>query len=180
MSEIYLTSFLRSKNLPEEVVPWSGAVYQPKGFSFPKADWADIRDGTGDWIRPRRFADFPTPRLAYRAALLDHYGARKTEAVEWLNANSQHKLALVCWCPYERAAIRQLKDWGSFICHLSVAGEFLSTLNHKDGLEENWSVWYDADRLSMTVLTQKSLQAPAPLTDSHSMKNPLTVAHHPV
>lgn len=53
----------------------------------------------------------------------------------------------MCWCPVEKAAIRQLKEYGSFICHTSVIGEFLAT-------EFGVPVWYDSDRLFMTVLTQ--------------------------
>jgi hypothetical protein len=149
---IYLTSFAKSKHLPDTIERWSAAVYQPKGFSYPKAEWADIRDETGDWIRPRRFVDEPSPRLAYRQALLDHYEARRDEAMAWLA--DKNDVALLCWCPYERAAVRQMKDWGSFICHTSVLGEFAATLDNTQ------PVWFDSDRLAMTVLTQRSLARP--------------------
>lgn len=147
---IYLTSFFRSDELPDSVEKWSAAVYQPKGYDFPKAGWADIReDKTGEWIRPRMFEGHPNPRTAYRDWLYQEYMGRKEEAMIWLYG-LEGDAALMCWCPRDKAAQRQLKDWGSFICHTAVIGEFL----HK---EFDVPVWYDSDRLNMTVLGQKGL-----------------------
>lgn len=149
---IYITSFRRSLDLPDDFQRYSVAVYQPKGFEFPKVEWADIRDADGEWIRPRRFITEKNPRLAYRTALLAHYELRQLEASAWITEQGDRPTALCCWCPYERAAIRQIKDWGSYICHTSVLGEFIHSTF---GIP----VWYDADRLQMTVLTQRGINA---------------------
>lgn len=138
---IYLTSFFKTKELPMDVEVWSAAVYQPKGYTFPKADWTDIRDQYGKWIRPREFLDEADPAAAYFAAMCDHYLARVDAAEEWL-ADLNGDAALVCWCPYDRAAKRQLAEFGSFICHTSPLGTFLSETMGED-------VVYDEDRQKM-------------------------------
>lgn len=147
---IYLTSFFKSKELPKDVEPWSAAVYQPKGYNYPKAGWTDIReDKTGEWIRPRMFEGYPNSRKAYRDWLMHEYQQRRDEASIWVYSQ-EGDVALCCWCPYDKAAQRQLSDWGSFICHTAVVGEFITK-------EFKVPVWYDADRLNMTVLGQEGL-----------------------
>lgn len=73
---IYLTSFKKFHKLPSSVTIWSAAVYQPKGFTFPKVDWTDIRDDNGQWIRPRLFINDEQPLQSYRQHLLDLYENR--------------------------------------------------------------------------------------------------------
>lgn len=145
-SVVYITSFAMSRYLPADVTPWSAAVYPPKGFTYPKADWTDIRRN-GFWTRPRDFTNEANPLAAYRYALMDLYDSRRSDAEQWL-AGLTGSVALCCWCPYDKAAQRQLKDWGSFVCHTAVIGEFLSS-------RLKVPVWYDADRLRLTTLTQK-------------------------
>ena len=152
---IYLTSFSRSRCLPNRIQRWSAAVYQPKGFDYSKAQCFDIRNKFGNWIRPREFISKKHPLLLYRKALLKVYKGRANQILRWLNnaAGPTNKdIALCCWCPNEKAAQRQLNEWGSFVCHLSVVGEYLA-----DYTEE--LVWYDSDRLSMAVLTQKEVMS---------------------
>ncbi|HJS83819.1 MAG TPA: hypothetical protein VJ742_13415 [Nitrososphaera sp.] len=145
---IFLTSFAMSKYLPIKVVPWSAAVYQPTGFKYPKATWTDIRED-GKWMRPRDFLDAEKPLLAYRAKLYSMYESRLEDAEKWLS-ELQAPAALCCWCPYDKAAQRQLQQWGSFVCHTAVVGEFLID-------KFQLPVWYDGDRRKMSVLTQKGL-----------------------
>ena len=142
---IYLTSFFKIKELPKGVIPYSAAVYQPKGFSLEKVAWTDIRKD-GKWIRPREFLDCDNPLHSYRAAMLDLYGSRIEEAKEWA-AGLTGPVALCCWCPYDRAAKRQIETFGSFVCHTAVLSEFCSQ-------ELGLPVWEDADRRRMSVLTQ--------------------------
>jgi len=144
---IYLTSFKKSTGLPTGIGKWSAAVYQPKGFNYPKASCFDIRDFTGRWIRPREFIAEKEPLFMYRRTLLKLYKSRAKKILNWLG-NTKGDVALCCWCPYEKAAQLQLEEWGSFVCHLFVVGEYLA-----DYTEE--LVWYDSDRLHMAVLTQK-------------------------
>lgn len=144
--QVYFTSFFKAKDLPEGVIPYSAAVYQPKGFNFEKVAWTDIRKD-GKWTRPREFLDCPNPLHGYREAMLDLYESRYEEALEWANS-LREPVALCCWCPYDRAAQRQLKDFGSFVCHTAVLSEFCS---ERLGLP----VWEDSDRRRMSVLTQK-------------------------
>lgn len=144
---IYLTSFRKSQELPDGIDKWSAAVYQPKGFTYPKADCFDIRAKSGLWVRPRLFIDKEQPLISYREVLLKLYKGRANRIIKWLGDTGQD-IALCCWCPYEKAAQRQIKEWGSYVCHLSVVGEYLA-----DYTEE--LIWYDSDRLNMAVLTQK-------------------------
>lgn len=147
-NQVYITSFFKSHYVPKDVERFSAAVYPPKGYEWmPKAAWTDIRDIKGNWTRPRNFVKAENPLTAYRQALWDLYSARQLEASRWLSER-EGAFALCCWCPSDRAAQRQLKEWGSFICHTSVLGEFISSTF-------NIPVWYDADRLRMTVLTQR-------------------------
>lgn len=147
MKNVYLTSFFKSHGLPDGVVPYSAAVYQPKGYGYPKVPWTDIRPDGGQWIRPREFLSEANPLDGYRKALLDLYGGRKDEACAWRDSLA-HDVALCCWCPYDRAAQRQLGDFGSFVCHTAVLGEFIYN-------ELGVAVWEDADRRKMAVLTQR-------------------------
>ena len=147
---IYLTSFFRVKDLPPGVSTYSAAVYQPKGFDFPKVHWADIRK-FGKWTRPRDFMDTPDPMLYYHDALYELYMSRKGQVEGWLKSLGG-PVALCCWCPYDKAAKRQLDEWGSFICHTGVIGEFLTN-------EMKVPVWYDGDRRTMTTLARGTLNA---------------------
>lgn len=147
---IYLSSFKDSINLPEGVELWSAAVYQPKGYELPKAEWTDIRDKSGMWIRPREFISTDNPPGAYREALYQLYNSRMITALQWYNKVRDRDVALLCWCPYDKAAQRQLEEFGSFICHTAVLGEWLNSTTGA-------VVWYDSARLQMLPLTQKGL-----------------------
>lgn len=147
----YITSFAKSRYLPDNVRKWSAAVYQPEGFDFPKAAWTDIRDAYGNWNRPRDFLNFDEPLVAYREAMLSLYREREDIIEEWLKKR-KNPFALCCWCPYDRAAQRQLRQWGSFVCHTAVIAEILT-------VDFKWPVWLDNDRLKMSVLTQRKEMA---------------------
>jgi hypothetical protein len=147
---IFITSFFEITNLPEGVKPWSAAVYQPKGYELPKAEWTDIRDKSGRWIRPREFIGTDNPPAAYREALYELYNSRMIPALQWYNKVRGTDVALCCWCPHDKAAQRQLEEFGSFICHTAVLGEWLHSTT-------GVPVWYDSARLQMLPLTQKGL-----------------------
>jgi hypothetical protein len=127
VTTVHFTSF---KELEKEAVgpAFSIAVFQPKGFDLPKAYWADIRDPrTRTWIRPREFERYWDPLAAYRDALWGHYLARKDAIRDFFSIAEEHPfLTLVCWCPYERAAQRQLREFGTFVCHSEVVRGFLA------------------------------------------------------
>jgi hypothetical protein len=142
---VYLTSFFESVKLPDSVEVYSAAVYQPSGYKYPKADWTDIRDQTGKWIRPREFLGDDDPAYSYYVAMLEHYRNRRNDAVAWLESVTDPyntDIALCCWCPYDKAAQRQLREFGTFICHTGPLGEFLAE-------ELGMDVWYDTDRRMM-------------------------------
>ena len=141
MSHALITSFNRSHQLPVPV--FSAAVYQPQGYSYPKADWADIRRD-GAWTRPRDFLGTEDPLLHYHQALLNLYAGRWDEIERWISSVGNN-FALCCWCPYDRAAQRQLHEHGSFVCHTAVIGEVLEG-------DHGVRVWYDDDRRRMKVL----------------------------
>lgn len=146
---VYLTSFRQSHSLPAGVVPYSAAVYQPRGYSYPKVAWTDIRRESGEWIRPRQFLHAERPLEAYRDALLKLYESRLLQAQTWAE-QTEHDVALCCWCPHDRAAKRQLEEWGSFVCHTAVLSEFI----YKRLLI---AVWEDGERRHMAVLAQKGI-----------------------
>lgn len=136
---VYLTSFFKTRELPEGVEVFSGAVYQPKGYTLPKCDFADIRDEHGKWIRPRNFLDAADPAQAYFAAMQTHFAKREREIAYFC---AEHpNVAICCWCPYDRAAKRQLEEFGTFICHTGPLGAVLENFGY--------DVLYDEDRLKM-------------------------------
>ena len=147
MKNVYLTSFFQSHSLPDDVVPMSAAVYQPKGYSYPKVDWTDIRNLDGEWIRPRDFIQFAHPLQAYRDALYQQYMLRRALAIHWRDT-TPHDVALCCWCPHDRAAKRQMEQFGSFVCHTAVLSEFIYR-------ELGVAVWEDGERRHMAVLGQR-------------------------
>lgn len=98
---------------------FSVAVYQPAGFNYPKLDWADIRDSSGQWIMPRNFKQFNKPLEHYVRALWHHYQRRSADIYAWTKVAKSGDV-LCCWCPYETAAQRQIRQFGSFVCHTSV------------------------------------------------------------
>lgn len=140
MKTVLITSFRRSKTL--DFATYSVAVYQPKGFNYPELTMLKILDG-GRWIMPHNFIRFDEPLHAYHQALRNLYHEREQHIRAWL-AEDSLAVAICCWCPYEKAAQRQLKEWGTFVCHTSVVGEILQ--------EYGAQVFYDADRRLMKVL----------------------------
>ena len=162
---IYLTSFKRFHAAEERgglldfqgqrMPGYSIAVYQPKNYPrLPKLDIFDIRNEAGEWTRPRnfiRYDDTPAHNEAllrrYHDALVGMYQQRFERGgfeVEDLEKALGDDVALCCWCPYDRAAQRQLKDYGSFVCHSTVVRTFL--------LELGTEVILDADREKMWIL----------------------------
>lgn len=135
---IHFTSFGRSKKL--EIPKYSCAVYQPKGYNYPKIEWTDIRR-EGHWTRPRDFLTAYKPLDAYREALWALYSSREEAIHKWLYG-IKGEVALCCWCPFDRAAQRQLVEHGSFVCHTAVLGLVLEKKFHQ-------IVTYDADREKM-------------------------------
>jgi hypothetical protein len=142
---VLLTSFKRYHDdiaYPYPTMPgYSIAVYQPSWYEpLPKLDLFDIRRHAGTWTRPRDFitvghdpakADSTLLR-AYHDTLLtmyrDRYAALKYKDLGELAYND---VALCCWCPYDKAAKRQLDDYGSFVCHSWVVESFLKELGVK-------------------------------------------------
>lgn len=94
----------------------------------------------------------PNPELLerYHYRLLDMYTKRWERDLELgLSLERDHfdqheDVVLCCWCPYDRAAKRQLEDCGSFVCHSWPVESFLKEL----GIE----VVRDADRERMVTL----------------------------
>jgi hypothetical protein len=122
---------------------FSIAVYQPHWMpQLPKLDVFDIRDH-GKWTRPRDFVDREDPLKAYAEHLWRLYDERHHEISKTL-AGLPEEAALCCWCPYDKAAQRQLQQFGSFVCHSEVVGQVLEY--------HGVSVGKDADRQDMKVL----------------------------
>jgi hypothetical protein len=84
------------------------------------------------------------PLEGYRDALWKLYNGRIDETDAWLYAveASGYDVSLCCWCPYDRAAQRQLGEHGSFVCHTAVMGKFLEEVMKV-------SIKYDTDRDQM-------------------------------
>jgi hypothetical protein len=138
---IYITSF------KESVAPifgdrkFSVAVYQPVGFAYPKLEWADIRDSSGRWIMPRNFIGYKEPLEHYVRHLWRLYQTRAADIYAWSKVARTGDV-LCCWCPYEQAAQRQIREHGSFVCHTSVVGLYL---NHVMRM----NIVYDDDRTKL-------------------------------
>lgn len=123
-----------------KMVPaFSVAVYQPKQFpALPKLDLFDIREN-GKWIRPRDFMGEGHDATQPDSFLLEQYRLKLVAlyAERWAAYLHEHRkfpfdinadLTFCCWCPYDRAAQRQLKDYGSFVCHTWPIESFLTTM----------------------------------------------------
>lgn len=127
---IYLCSFKTYHEAKIELPQtraWSAAIYQPKWFHpLPAATCWDIRR-KGKWIRPREFLNKDKPHIAYSDYLDMVYESRKEEIGRWLEHVEREDggAILCCWCPNDKAAQRQLKEFGSFVCHLSVIYRYL-------------------------------------------------------
>jgi hypothetical protein len=126
-------------------------MYQPRQYGFSRVDWALIGKPDGsNWIRPRNFIDLPDPLAAYKAALWIRYNERTELAHAWFHSIEQAfpgvaGVAFLCWCPYDQAAQRQMREHGSFVCHTAVLGEWIENrLGHR--------VWFDHDRRHMKAL----------------------------
>ena len=138
---ILLSSFVRARAKDFSLPAYSAAVYQPEDGRFKKAQWADIRRPSGKWIRPREFMQWKQPLNGYLAELYSLYVKRERDILRWVNEHED--CALLCWCPYEKAAQRQLREHGSYICHLGVIEAFL--------LERGVTVKVDDDRKDKMV-----------------------------
>jgi len=135
---IHLTSFKRYHDDKWTMPGVSIAVYQPKWYpQLPKIDYFDIRNEKGSWIRPRDFVppnhdrtkfDFSIVE-AYATELIHQYHLRYTDIWDWLKENQlfqRSDIALCCWCPHDKAAGRQIKDFGTYVCHSAVVEKFLN------------------------------------------------------
>lgn len=115
---------------------YSAANWQPRGLTYPNADWAIPRTSDGKRIY---ISTYGGPSN-YWPAMVDFFEAQSHTIAEWLNDLDTEYFVLACWCPYTRKAGEQLRDHGSFVCHTGPLGEVLSTF---PGLE----VVLDTDRL---------------------------------
>lgn len=144
--DVHFTSFQRSHGLTTPVL--SVAMYQPKGYDYPRLDWALIGNPDGsDWIRPRQFIHHDDPLTAYKEALWARYESRISEAREWFAymESTYSSCTMLCWCPHDRAAQRQIGEHGSFVCHTDVLGDWIET--------KLWRrCWYDSDRRHMKAI----------------------------
>lgn len=135
MTIVLLSSFKQhDATYLKQGTAYSIAVYQPKWLpQLPVTRVFDIRDANGSWIRPRDFMPeghdptLPSDELLkrYRDALLGLYVSRRKAIGEFLHDHEGHRLTLCCWCPYDKAAQRQLHDYGSFVCHSAVVQAYL-------------------------------------------------------
>lgn len=112
---------------------YSIAVYQPNWYRpLQVTSVFDIRNEAGEWTRPRDFIPEghdptqPSDELlrSYRNALMGLYLDRR-DAISRLLSSTSDDLTLCCWCPYDKAAKRQLHDYGSFVCHSAVVELYL-------------------------------------------------------
>lgn len=131
---IYLTSFKRFHEGKVDMPGYSIAVYQPRWYpELPEVDLFDIRDDAG-WVRPRLFEGQSTPLLRYHDRLVFMYRQRFNHDCEiglslYRDHFDQHEdVALCCWCPYDKAAQRQLEEYGTFVCHSWPVETFLKSL----------------------------------------------------
>lgn len=108
---------------------WSAAMYQPHWYpgKLRQLGIFLIQEQPGwDWIRPRMFAHYKEPLVEYGHELYQLYKLRKDRIERWVDHVQGKSVALCCWCPYDKAAQRQLKEHGSFVCHLGVVAWFLT------------------------------------------------------
>lgn len=147
MRQFVLTSF-RVYHEGRLTNGWSSAVYQPRWYTpLPKAYWMDIRPERtpgSKWIRPREFIDQDRPLDGYFQALRELYSSRADEVKDWIANLPEERIHICCWCPYDKAARRQIEEWGTFVCHTAAVGAFLSDVVGQP-------VEYDDDRRRMVM-----------------------------
>lgn len=130
---IILTSFVEAKKL-KQTDPWSGARSAPDfAKGWPVARWAQPKDREVGF--PWLLRDFGGEGMGktrgYFAYALNEYRNRWPEIKTWLYDRqvAMKDVALCCWCPYSKTAQAQLKQYGTFHCHLGVIGHIFDTLN---------------------------------------------------
>lgn len=148
----HLSSFQRWHRRVDPVpeLVYSIAVYQPEWY--PEVEVAkcfNILDDRGRWIRPRNFIpdghdgrpDRDLMNRYFRALLLN-YESRAEEIQRWVQDHRHSQsVYLLCWCPHDRAAKRQISQYGSFVCHSAAVGYYLR--------QQGCDVVYDNDRRKM-------------------------------
>lgn len=131
---IILTSFQQRHLMKDILKQWqpkwkaySIAVYQPQWFdTLPKCSAFNILDKNNIWIRPRNYEKFRKPLVQYGQDLYELYHTRRARIERWLTLIQKYeRVYLCCWCPYDRAAQRQIKQHGTFVCHSAAVEWFL-------------------------------------------------------
>lgn len=101
--------------------------WEPRDF-VPGGDWSPHRREDPDLLR--RYHDTLLGMYRERWDVVQEYAANTGQP-----ALPESDIALCCWCPYDKAAQRQLEDYGSFVCHSWPVETFLRKLGvdvHRD------------------------------------------------
>lgn len=127
---IRLTSFREAKRLSDDVVAMSAARWAPDfARHWPKVEWAAPLYPDGGAIKLRDFGE--SPLEPYHEYMLSLYRGKWAAIKAWLQ-ELPPELAICCWCPYTQTAKRQLREFGTFHCHLGVVAEVL------DAAQADW------------------------------------------
>lgn len=132
---VLLTSYWAASMLGREWKVVSGSRWSPRGYEgLEVAEWMKPLDERGI-VGVRRWGD-PEPYTDY---LVDLYRSRSEEVDRWIaDMESYRHVAACCWCPRTKAASRQLREFGTFVCHMGAVGLYLA--------ERDVTVAFDRDR----------------------------------
>ena len=142
---VLLTSFQQSRQDQgqDPYLRFSISRWQPAGFAYPELSFLAPWDAAG---RPIRLRDFAGSLSGYHDALWQRLVEQRDKVEEFLDYLSEYsQFALCCWCPYSRPAQRQIKQFGTFVCHSMVVKPFLEQY-------PGVSVQLDDDRRTRAVI----------------------------
>jgi len=122
---IVLTSFKESKRILK-IVPdidvFSVSRWQPLKYHYDELDFLGAFDIEGNRLRLKN-----SSISEYKHKLFEYYISRRQEVNEWLLSldNDKH-IMLCCWCPDSTATKKQIKKYGSFVCHTGLIGKLIN------------------------------------------------------
>jgi len=149
---IILTSFENSKKLLKKQVfenvnvnTYSVSRKQPTGFSYIDLPFFAARDIHGNKLRLINGIE------EYRRKLLEFYDTvYQSHIVPWVLDLRPGDIDIICcWCPYSESTKRQIRQYGSFVCHTGIIGSIVNDVNPEI------EVYMDLDRHTKLISEYK-------------------------
>jgi len=122
---VILSSFKKSKkilNLFDNIKPYSVSRFNPSGYPYERLEFLSAYDVNGNRLRLKG----SSPEQ-YRHEWLKYIVKNKEIVFNWLdNLDNNVHILLCCWCPYSQSIKKQIKNYGSFVCHTGLIGNLIN------------------------------------------------------